>query len=91
VKHEHEVILLNGAHGFSCDAWGMHWAYRSEASAEFFLAAHLSYPVAPCVGLIAPARTPSATNAGLQQTDKVTDKTTNNAGYTALGAGEVQP
>jgi hypothetical protein len=56
---DHQIILLDGEWSFRCDAWAMRWAYRSQSQAAYFLAAHLLYPVTPCLGVSAPARVQS--------------------------------
>lgn len=47
---DHEVINVMGDWTFRCPAWGMWWRYPNKKTAEFFLSAHLAYPVEPCLG-----------------------------------------
>ena len=46
----HEVHKRHNGFTFRCAAWGLDWTFRSTDQAEFFLGAHLLYPVAPCTG-----------------------------------------
>lgn len=47
----HQVFLSIGArYAMRCPAWGLTWYYPDQETAEYFLHAHLAYPVAPCTG-----------------------------------------
>lgn len=47
---EHEVYKPSAGYAYRCPAWDMTWYFTDKANAEFCLAAHLAYPVAPCAG-----------------------------------------
>lgn len=49
---DHEIIKDSGGWAFRCPDWNMWWRYGNKKSAEFFLSAHLAYPVAPCKGVV---------------------------------------
>lgn len=48
---DHAVIKRSGDWAFRCPGWGTWWGYPRQEVADFFLAAHLLYPVPPCTGL----------------------------------------